>query len=228
MHEYVPNLRDIGGIRAGNGAVVKANMVLRSAMPMASDLVHPPIVWPPRLVIDLRSPGEFAGDHPLLVRGSRIVNVPLLSALRPDQAPAQDLAGLYRVMIDHAAALLLDLVREVSRADGPTLIHCAAGKDRTGVSIALLLRLLGVDRDQVVGDYLASTAAEAAIAMRLTQLPGRKQRPPLPKSFLAVPVEAIEGVLDVWDAHEGGTQGWLTAAGADTQLVPRLQEALLD
>lgn len=228
MNEFVPNLRDLGGLPAVDGRVVRSNMILRSAMPNLGDLVPAPIDWPPRLVLDLRSPGEFIGGHPLSAVGARIVNLPLLSALRPNQAPVQDLAGLYRVMVDYAGALLLDLVREVSLATGPTLIHCAAGKDRTGVSVALLLRLLGVEREIVVADYLASTEAQTAIAARLQQVHGREDREPLPKAFLTVPVEAIEGVLDVWDAHDGGTRGWLAALGAEEQLVPRLRTMLLD
>ncbi|MEO6471742.1 MAG: tyrosine-protein phosphatase, partial [Aeromicrobium sp.] len=171
MPEFLPNLRDIGGIPTADGAVVKHHMVLRSAMPVYGDIVEAPISWPPRLVIDLRSPGETETEHPLVATGARVVNVPLLSALKPGSAPAGDLAALYRVMVEFADHRLLDLVREVSRSDGPTLIHCAAGKDRTGVSVALLLRLLGVEREHVVADYLESSKAEAAISARLGLLP---------------------------------------------------------
>lgn len=209
------------------GEVVKHHMVLRSAMPAARDRVPEPISWPPRLVIDLRSPGETEGDHPLDANGARVINLPLLSALRPGATPAEDLAGLYRVMIDYADLRLLELVREVSLAQGPTLIHCAAGKDRTGVSIALLLRLLGVERDFVVADYLASAEASAAISARLQDIPGRDHRETLPKEFFTVRVGAIESVLDHWDAQDGGTEGWLVAVGAENGLIERLKSTLL-
>lgn len=227
MPEYLPNIRDIGGMPATDGAVVKHDMVLRSAMPAVGDQVPQTIVWPPRLVIDLRSPGETEDVHPLDSHAARIINVPLLSALRPGAAPAEDLAGLYRVMVDYADLRLLELVREVSDADGPTLIHCAAGKDRTGVSIALLLRLIGVEREHVIADYLASEQARAAIAARLQQIAGSEHRATLPKQFFEVPVEAIESVLDYWDAHDGGTEGWLVGVGAENGLVERLTSTLL-
>lgn len=227
MPEFLPNLRDVGGVPAVGGATVKHGMLLRSAMPAADDLAPQSIAWPPRVVIDLRSPGETEPEHPLVGIGAKVVNLPLLSALRPGSAPAEDLAGLYRVMVDYADHRLISLVHEVSESDGPTLIHCAAGKDRTGVSIALLLRLVGVQRDHVVADFLESKKAEDAITARLALLPVQKDHRPLPKDFLAVPVKAIEGILDYWDGHDGGTEGWLAKVGADADLVERLRSKLL-
>lgn len=227
MTEYIPNLRDLGGLPAADGAVIRAGKVLRSAMPHTGDLVAPQITWPPKLVIDLRSAGESEAVHPLSLTGSRILNLPLLSALKPGVQPASSLHELYLEMIDNAAGMLVRIVQEVSIGVGPTLIHCAAGKDRTGVSVALLLRLAGVDREHVVADFLASEAARAAISARLRLVPGRADRPPVPPEFLAVPVDAIVGVLDFWDDQGGGVEGWLAAAGAETGLVDRLRNTLL-
>lgn len=227
MSHYVPNLRDVGGMPALDGAAVRPGMVLRSAMPLADDLVEPQITWPPKLVIDLRSAGESEAVHPLSLSGSRVLNFPLLSALKPGMQPARSLVELYQIMIESAADMLVDIVREVSNSEGPALIHCAAGKDRTGVSIALLLRLVGVDREHVVADFMASEAARGAIAARLSHLPDRGTMPPIPPAFLAVPIEAIEGVLDFWDAQDGGAEGWLAAAGAEDALVHQLRNTLL-
>lgn len=227
MPELLPNLRDVGGMPATGGAVVRHHMVLRSAMPQHDDLVPDGFTWPPRLVIDLRSPDESEFVHPLVEVSDRVINLPLLSALRPGAQPAQDLAGLYRVMLDYADQGLLDLVREVSKADGPTLIHCAAGKDRTGVSIALLLRLVGVERNAVVADYLATSDAFEAVAARLSRGPGNEHRETLPRQFFEVRLDAIESVLDFWDEQDGGTEGWLAAIGAESGLVDRLRSTLL-
>ena len=196
-------------------------------MPAVDDLDPESIAWPPRLVIDLRSPGETEPEHPLVARGSTVVNLPLLSALRPGAVPAEDLAGLYRVMVDYADQGLIRVLHEVAASDGPTLIHCAAGKDRTGVSIALILRLIGVEREHVVADFLESKHAEAAISARLGELPAQVNHRPLPKDFLAVPVKAIEGVIDYWDGHDGGTHGWLAKVGGEPELADHLRSKLL-
>lgn len=224
---HVPNLRDVGGIRTEDGSEILRGRLLRSALPTAKDTAPEGIVWPPALVIDLRSDGEYESIHPLAHSGARIVNLPLLSALRPDAAPWEDLSGLYLVLLDHASMYLVELVREVAAANGATLVHCAAGKDRTGVSIALLLRLVGVPREAIVADYLATTAAEQAISARLRRGAGWRHRAALPPAFFAVAPDAIEGVLDVWDTHEGGVQGWFRSNGGDDATLERLRRTLI-
>lgn len=227
MRETVPNLRDVGGMQTADGQQVQRGRVLRSAMPSHKDRAPDDVSWPPSLVIDLRSANESEDIHPLARMGSRIVNLPLLSALRPGTAPPEDLASLYLLMLDHSSMYLVELVREVSLSRGATLIHCAAGKDRTGVSVALLLRLVGVPREQVVADYLETAHAGQAITSRLRRMPGRHHRATLPPEFLAVPVEAIEGVLDVWDEHEDGVHGWFLSIGGNDDVVEQLRRTLL-
>lgn len=228
MHSgHVPNLRDVGGMTTEDGSALLRGRLLRSAMPAARDTAPDGIVWPPALVIDLRSDAESEPIHPLARSGARIVNLPLLSALRPESAPWEDLDGLYLVLLDDASMYLVELVREVGNATGTTLIHCAAGKDRTGVSIALLLRLVGVPREAVLEDYLATAAAEQAIGARLRKIAGRRHRATLPPAFLAVSSDAIEGVLDVWDSHEGGVHGWFRSVGGDDSAVERLRRTLI-
>ncbi len=225
--EYVPNLRDIGGISTDDGSEVLAGRVLRSAMPSTRDLIPEGIAWPPAVVIDLRSDGECDPIHPLAQQGSRIVNLPLLSALRPDLAPPENLHGLYLLLLDHASMYLVELVREVASAPGATLIHCAAGKDRTGVSVALLLRLVGASREDVLADYQLTEESAKAIHARLHKLPGRRHRAALPPAFLDVSTEAIEGVLDAWDDHVDGVHGWFRGVGGNDDLVTQLRRTLV-
>lgn len=224
---YVPNLRDVGGMTTQEGQHVRHGRVLRSAVPAANDRVPSGMAWPPSLVIDLRSPNESEQMHPLAGPGVRVINLPLLSALRPGTALQADLTGLYAVLVDHASLHLVELVREVASAPGPTLIHCAAGKDRTGISVALLLRLLGVSREQVVADYGVTADAHREIAARLRNGPGSTHRATLPAGFFGVSTEAIDTVLDTWDDHEDGVQGWFRSSGGDDALIDDLRRALL-
>lgn len=224
--ELLPNLRDLGSMPVADGAVAPGRL-LRSALPFADDHVPDHITWPPGTVIDLRSAGELKGEHPLAARGAVVHHVPLLAALRPDGPMAADLATLYGVVLQSAPQLLVDVVTTVATADRGALVHCAAGKDRTGVAVALVLRLLGAHRDDVVSDYLATTPHLEAIDARLTSLPGGHLRSRLPKAYFKVPEEAIVGVLDTWDAHDGGVHGWFEAAGGTTQDVERLRARLI-
>jgi protein-tyrosine phosphatase len=208
---------------------VATGRVLRSAVPHAADSHFDGRCWPPSLVVDLRSATESQTAHPLRAAGSRVVNLPLLAALRPGVAPAESLAMLYGIVLDTAAPQLVALVGEVAREPGTTLIHCAAGKDRTGIAIALLLRLVGVSRDDVPHDYGLTEHALAEIDQRLRPAASVSTAPThtYPPGFAHVSPEAIEAVLDVRDAHAGGVEGWFVAAGGSSDTLAQLRRTLL-
>lgn len=227
MLESTPNLRDIGGMVTDTGHTVAHHRVLRSAVPALGDIAPDGITWPPAVVIDLRSTGEVEEEHPLVPAGARLVTLPLLSALRPGAEPLEHLHGLYLLMVDNAAGHLVTLVREVAHAEGTTLIHCAAGKDRTGISIALLLRLVGVPRDAILADYLRTSDADQAIHARLSVSTGHERRATLPPAYFFVSAEAIDGVMDVWDEHDGGVHGWYERVGGSPDDVEHLRRTLL-
>lgn len=225
-----PNLRDVGGLPAVDGRVVASGRVLRSAVPQADDLGPDGLGWPPSLVIDLRSASESGEAHPLQAAGSRVVNLPLLAALQPGVAPAESLEVLYRIVLDTASDELVQVVGEVAAEPGSTLIHCAAGKDRTGIAVALLLRLVGVGRADVLLDYGLTEHALADIDRRLR--PPRDEavdpaRHTYPPGFAHVAPGAVEAVLDVWDEHDGGVHGWFVAAGGTPETADRLRHRLL-
>jgi protein-tyrosine phosphatase len=121
-------------------------------------------------------------------------------------------------------------IREIAHAEGAVLVHCAAGKDRTGTVVALALEASGVPREQIAADYLASAERIDAIIARLVssetyraELEGHN-----PQDHAPVP-GTIERVLEVMEQLHGGTVAWLTENGLDeselTQLRSRLNPA---
>jgi protein-tyrosine phosphatase len=82
----------------------------------------------------------------------------------PDEPPA---VRAYMSYLRRRPDSVVGSVRAIARAGGAVLVHCAAGKDRTGVVVALALDAAGVDRDTIVGDYLATRERIDAIIARL-------------------------------------------------------------
>lgn len=208
------------------GGSIRRGRVLRSALPLPDDLVPDDITWPPRHILDLRSVGEVELEHPLAHTGAAIRQFPLLSALRPGVAPPESLAELYLLMLRQSSKHLVDVVDAVATSEGPTLVHCAAGKDRTGVSVALVLALAGADRDDIVDEYLLTEQFEEQIEARFRRVFGGN-RARLPAGYLRTPVEAIVGVLDEWDNHHDGALGWFTQVGGSIKTVEMLRNALV-
>ena len=112
-----------------------------------------------RQAIDLRWPSELA-SAPSVFRDSprvRYRSIPLLAFEEDDPTPHLGLVGMYRRILDERGAHLVEVVRAVIEPEGmPVAIGCAAGKDRTGVAIAIILAALGVPRELVVADYAMS------------------------------------------------------------------------
>jgi hypothetical protein len=107
-------------------------------------------------------------------------------------------------------------IREIARADGAVLVHCAAGKDRTGTVVALALEAAGIPREQI----------EAIIARLLSsdtyraELDGHD-----PQDHAPVP-GTIERVLEVMDERHGGAVAWLTENGLEESDLVRLRRRL--
>jgi protein-tyrosine phosphatase len=192
-----------------------------------------------RLVVDLRTGGEveLEGPGPLVGR----VEIRHRS-LYPEAGHATDVAaedalpwkergwidgetpavnaylGYLRDRPDSIVAALTD----VASGAGATLVHCAAGKDRTGVVCALALAAAGVPRHAIVADYLATGERIAAIMRRLRSSatyaddlgdsPDESHRP-LPAT--------MERVFAVLDGDHGGPLGWLAQHGFDPTALRR-------
>jgi protein-tyrosine phosphatase len=118
-------------------------------------------------------------------------------------------------------------VRTIAGADGAVLVHCAAGKDRTGVVVALALDAAGVDRDAVIADYLATRERIEAIMARLfssstyrAELEGydAQRHAPVPGT--------MERLFELVDERFGGSVAWLTAHGLDERDLERLRHRL--
>ncbi|MHB1836933.1 MAG: tyrosine-protein phosphatase [Solirubrobacteraceae bacterium] len=118
-------------------------------------------------------------------------------------------------------------IRTIAHADGAVLVHCAAGKDRTGVVVALALDAVGVPRSDVVADYVATRERIEAIIERLRgSATYRAELAGQPASALAPAAETMERFLDVVDRRLGGSARWLGESGLERADLERLHDRL--
>jgi protein-tyrosine phosphatase len=151
------NLRDVGGYPAGPGRRTRWRTLLRSD---ALDQLPPEsqaalVRLGLRQVIDLRWDHEIEQRPNVFVRSAQVRyrSVPLM----PDAAVPEGLAATYRHMFDTRGQALATVARAMLEPDGlPAVVGCAAGVDRTGVTVALLLSAVGVPADVIAADYALS------------------------------------------------------------------------
>lgn len=87
--------------------------------------------------------------------------------LEPSVQLANPISSIYLSYVLDRPDSVVAALRGITSARGATLVHCAAGKDRTGTLVAIVLSLVGVERDAVVDDYAASTERVEAVVGRL-------------------------------------------------------------
>lgn len=219
------NLRDVGGYPAANGRRIRWRTLLRSdeltRLPAhAREELHELGI---RQVIDLRWPDELV-QSPNLFRDDPAVRYTSIPLLADNPSPHVGLDGMYRHVLDERAQQLVEVVRALLQPGGmPAVIGCAAGKDRTGVTIALLLDLAGVPHDVIVDDYALSAGYFATADARMP--PEDWRHPPL---ALDSPPEFMASTLRHLDGEHGGARALLRDRGvADADLdalVDRLTE----
>lgn len=226
------NVRDVGGLRAGDRAV-RSGVLLRSdhlddatvddITLLAGDLGLKGVV---DLRVEWESPKPPAWD----THGVDVLPLPLfdLSGTTDRSAFQGAPADAYAAMLDLAGDALVAILRFAVGLDGaPVLIHCAAGKDRTGIAVAVLLSLAGVDRDDIVADYLATGERMDRVREQLATKTAYDQMATNPMLAQEMTAEPIERVLEVLGAHVGGAEGYLVAHGASPAEVQRWRTLLL-
>jgi len=215
------NFRDLGGYIGAGGRRVRHGLVYRSDhLAFVTDRGEASLAaLGLRTVVDLRMPNERERQpsrlppgpvvhHPNPRGADGAAQVEILEEVRSGRVTsvtAQDMADMYLSMLEEATAMFAAVVRTVAAPDAlPVLFHCAAGKDRTGLVAALLLRLAGVDDDTIVDDYELTTHYRSH--HRIAEL-----RPELER--VGVSVEAIVAMIVAPPLAMRAALGWLDGAG---------------
>jgi protein-tyrosine phosphatase len=119
-------------------------------------------------------------------------------------------------------------IRTIANTRGAVLVHCAAGKDRTGVIVALALDAAGVDRTTIVSDYLATAERIDAIMERLVSSPTYRAELEGHDPRTHAPVSGtIERVLALVDEEFGGSAAWLEDNGLSGAELEQLRRRVV-
>ncbi|MFB4276329.1 MULTISPECIES: tyrosine-protein phosphatase [unclassified Nonomuraea] len=211
------NFRDVGGYAAKDGRTVRWQRLYRadSLGWLAGDDLTAFRALRVRNVIDLRHPFEVerAGRVPES-EGQRYQNLPIegrrweTAAYSEELGVARYLADRYLEVTEDGVANLRTALETIALADNaPVVIHCAAGKDRTGVLAALVLSLAGVGEDDIVADYaLTGLATERFVADWSRRHPGA----PLWPGFGLAPAETMRLFLADLTSRHGSVEAYVT------------------
>jgi protein tyrosine/serine phosphatase len=180
-----------------------------------------PITREPRVRIEHRSLYPLSGGTTDLDAASASLWPPMGPSGWPDEPRV---VQAYLSYLTARPDSIVASIRTIANARGAVLAHCAAGKDRTGVVVALALDATGVDRSAIVSDYLATAQRIEAIIARLVSSPTYRDelQGHNPQAHAPVP-GTMERILELLDERFGGSAAWLTAHGLSNAELERLR-----
>lgn len=213
----ITNFRDVGGYAAEDGRTVRWQRLYRAdSLGWLRDEDIPAFhALRVRTVIDLRHPFEVekAGRVPE-AEGLSYRNLPIegrrwdVAAFSEEDGIGRYLADRYLEVTEDGVENLRTAVETVALKDSaPVVIHCAAGKDRTGLLTALILSLVGVGEDDIVADYaLTGLATERFVADWRRRHPDTDVWP----GFGMAPAEAMRLFLADLRERHGSVRRYVT------------------
>jgi protein tyrosine/serine phosphatase len=249
--ENAVNVRDLGGLPTAAGTPIRTGKLIRSDNLQdlsPTDVTRLVGEFGVTTVVDLRSNAEVTAEGPGPLKAlSSVAHLHL--SLLPEAGEMTDVAkdalavnreralkrdtehvadAFYFGYLEDRPDSIVGALRAITEAPGAALVHCAAGKDRTGVVVALTLAVAGVPHEEIVADYVATGERIELILDRLRSSPTyaadidnipaheHDPRPDIMRRFL--------GRLDT---DHGGPLGWLAGHGFDRVDAQRLRRKLL-
>jgi len=185
-----------------------------------------------RRIVDLRDDDERRREPSRLDGlGIDTVHLPMYAgSVSSFFADDLSLGDVYRALVDGSASRLVEAARAVLEVQ-PVLVHCTVGKDRTGLSVALILAAAGVDDDAVLADYartealLPATRNESVLRYLRQRYPGARH---LEDLVTRSPAEAMRAVFDDLRLRYGSVVEYLQAYGLTAVEIAELRRALVE
>ena len=234
------NFRDIGGYPATGGRSVRWGQYFRAGRQdrMTAQDLEKVRKLGIATQIDLRKPGEVRdqGRGPVEAMGAAYHNI----AVIPDDGTDQlsrlvgdtGISGArYLAYLDFGPQSWIRMFAIFAQANSqPILLHCTAGKDRTGVSTAFLLSVLGVDRALIEADYILTNrdvARQADFIGNTTGFPAGMDRDSMMRAA-GIPEDAMSDFLDGLQEKYRGPLGYLNSIGITDATMEAVREVFLE
>ena len=243
--EGVHNARGVGGLETMDGRRVLDGLFFRSAglHGITDDGRRTLTLLGVDTILDLRGMTEVT-QSPDAIEGARVMHLPLHEPSDPeaglfvgaaaDESGVSGLGSIYREIVQTRGREITQGLRAITSAQGAVLAHCTAGKDRTGVFVAILLAALGVRDVDIVRTYAESGdllgtgfRAEVSALMTLSSPDGSPILDADLDDLLASPSELIEGVLDVIRHDHGTVTEYLRVHGFSPDDLGALRQKLV-
>jgi protein-tyrosine phosphatase len=233
------NVRDLGGLPTADGDRIRRGLVFRAdgVHRLAGDDLDIARRLGLRTVIDLRTTNEIdrGPQFPAAELGVEWHHLPVIprqwseDALVAAATATEFLTERYLEMLEVGGASIARSLELIAHR-GPTLFHCAAGKDRTGVLAATVLGLAGVDNDVIAADYhLSSVGMAEMMEWLLREHPeARDAMVSQPREYFECPAEAMLGFLAGVREQYGTMSDLARALGVDDDTVDLLRATLVE
>lgn len=242
------NFRDLGG-RTVPGGTLRHGRIFRSdSLAHAGDkqVAHLVEERGVRTVVDLRGETEVEAfpNQPMAAAGVTVHHIPLIdpaarrvsgrgSGRGAGEARAAldwenlTLVGLYQHMLEHSGPRFAAVLRVISDpANHPLVFHCAAGKDRAGLTAAVTLGLLRVGDDEIVDDYARTAMVVDELIARAHARARESGRPPHDR-FMTAEAETMRETLAWWHAAHGTIEQYMLANGLEPEAIAALRAAMI-
>lgn len=234
------NFRDIGGYPTKEGKKIKKGIYFRTGRQdrmSEKDLAELKNLKI-STQIDLRKPEEILdqGKGPLDDMGADYINIPIIPDGGSDQLSRlvgdTGISGKrYLGYLEFGPESWLKIFEILANRDRlPVVLHCTAGKDRTGVSTAFLMSILGVSRDVIEADYLLTNLDTERQANFIETKVGYPEGYDREKfiSISGVPKDAMKDFLDGLESKYGGAIGYLNTIGVTEEQMKKICDNFLE
>jgi protein-tyrosine phosphatase len=239
------NVRDLGGHPTEDGGETRYDSIIRAdSVRQLSDQGWSALVdYGVKTIVDLRTNDELAADPPAELP-VEVLHIPFFETntdewkaieekLEAAARAAPDVASatreVYLIFLEEFGHNVAMAIRAIADApEGGVVIHCAGGKDRTGLLTALLLHVSGVGVDEIAADYaLSEERLRPRHEQWLAEAESEEERERLER-IMQTPVESIKGVFAELARRHGSVEGYLRDTGLTDDELDRARARLRD